>query len=323
MGVNYTPEPNPYLEMNPFRFWCQKVLPLAYDDALSYYEVLCKLSEYLNEMLSNVESLKGDVDNLRKAFEALQEWVNNYFENLDIKGDIKETIIEMVNDGTLTEILKPYIDQEILNKWNAEYKKYVDQQDASILSQANAHSDAADAEQKKYVDQQDASILSQANAHSDAADAEQNTNISKNASDITNLSNRLNGLLDNIAERVTVFMTRVSTNTTLAVTTLPSGDIQANFKGSITYTTAPPLMEFYTTGTFKQSLATSKPNTGYTKYLCIKMTNRTLSWVNNEDTSERLDTTQYRPIVRVNPAGNVFEVYASGYGNWITGNIQA
>lgn len=297
MGVNYTPEPNPYLEMNPFRFWCQKVLPLAYDDALSYYEVLCKLSEYLNEMLSNVESLKGDVDNLRKAFEALQEWVNNYFENLDIKGDIKETIIEMVNDGTLTEILKPYIDQEILNKWNAEYKKYVDQQDASILSQANAHSDAAD--------------------------AEQNTNISKNASDITNLSNRLNGLLDNIAERVTVFMTRVSTNTTLAVTTLPSGDIQANFKGSITYTTAPPLMEFYTTGTFKQSLATSKPNTGYTKYLCIKMTNRTLSWVNNEDTSERLDTTQYRPIVRVNPAGNVFEVYASGYGNWITGNIQA
>lgn len=44
MGVNYTPEPNPYFEMNPFRFWCQKVLPLAYDDALSYYEVLCKLS---------------------------------------------------------------------------------------------------------------------------------------------------------------------------------------------------------------------------------------------------------------------------------------
>lgn len=296
MGVNYTPEPNPYFEMNPFRFWCQKVLPLAYDDALSYYEVLCKLSEYLNEMLSNVESLKGDVDNLRKAFEALQEWVNNYFANLDIKGDIKETIIEMVNDGTLTEILKPYIDQEILNKWNAEYKKYVDQQDASILSQANAHSDAAD--------------------------AAQNTNINKNASDITNLNNRLNGLLDNIAERVTVFMTRVSTNSTLTVSTLSSGDIQAYFNGSITYTSAPPLMEFWTWPVV-QTLSTAKPNTGYTKYLCINMTNHTLEWVNNEDTSERLDTTKYRPIVRVNPAGNVFEVYASGYGDWITGNIQA
>ena len=296
MGVNYTPEPNPYLEMSPFRFWCQKVLPLAYDDALSYYEVLCKLSEYLNEMLSNVESLKGDVDNLRKAFEALQEWVNNYFENLDIKGDIKETIIEMVNDGTLTEILKPYIDQEILNKWNAEYKKYVDQQDASILSQANAHSDAAD--------------------------AAQNTNINKNASDITNLNNRLNGLLDNIAERVTVFMTRVSTNSTLTVSTLSSGDIQAYFNGSVTYTSAPPLMEFWT-WPVAQTLSTAKPNTGYTKYLCINMTNHTLEWVNNEDTSERLDTTKYRPIVRINPAGNVFEVYASGYANWVTGNIQS
>lgn len=294
MGVNYTPEPNPYFEMNPFRFWCQKVLPLAYDDALSYYEVLCKLSEYLNEMLSNVESLKGDVDNLRKAFEALQAWVNNYFENLDIKGDIKETIIEMVNDGTLTEILKPYIDQEILNQWNAEYKKYVDQQDASILSQANAHSDAAD--------------------------AAQNTNINKNASDITNLNNRLNGLLDNIAERVTVFMTRVSTNTSLAVSKVAEG-VSCTFSGSITYTSAPPAMEFWT-WPITQTVTGALPAAGYTKYLCVNMQTHTLELVNNEDTSERLDTTKYRPIVRINPAGNVFEVYASGYGDWITGNIQ-
>lgn len=296
MAVNYTPKPNPYFEINPFRFWCQKVLPLAYDDALSYYEVLCKLSEYLNEMLSNVEGLKDDVDNLRKAFEALQDWVNNYFENLDIKGDIKETIIEMVNDGTLTEILKPYIDQEILNQWNAEYKKYVDQQDASILSQANAHSDAAD--------------------------AAQNTKIDKNTGDITNLSNRLNGLLDNIAERVTVFMTRVSTNSRLAVTTTSSGQINWRFFGSVTYTSAPPAMEFWT-WPIEQADVGDKPTTGYTKYLCVNMQTHQLELVNNEDTSERLDTTKYRPIVRINPAGNVFEVYASGYGDWISGNIQS
>ena len=296
MAVNYTPEPNPYIEMNPFRFWCQKVLPLAYDDALSYYEVLCKLSEYLNEMLSNVEGLKDDVDNLRKAFEALQEWVNNYFANLDIKGDIKETIIEMVNDGTLTEILKPYIDQEILNQWNAEYKKYVDQQDASILSQANKHSDDAD--------------------------AEQNMVINMNTVKINNLASRLDGLLDNIAERVTVFMTRVSTNSRLVVTTTSSGQINWRFFGSVTYTSAPPAMEFWT-WPIEQADVGDPPATGYTKYLCVNMKTHLLELVNNEDTSERLDTTKYRPIVRINPAGNVFEVYASGYGDWITGNIQA
>lgn len=32
-------------------FWCQKVLPLVYDDSLSYYEVLCKLKQKLNEVI--------------------------------------------------------------------------------------------------------------------------------------------------------------------------------------------------------------------------------------------------------------------------------
>lgn len=33
------------------KFWCQKVLPLVYDDSLSYYEVLCKFLEKLNEVI--------------------------------------------------------------------------------------------------------------------------------------------------------------------------------------------------------------------------------------------------------------------------------
>ena len=31
------------------RFWCQKVLPLVYDDSLSYYELLCKVVDNLNQ----------------------------------------------------------------------------------------------------------------------------------------------------------------------------------------------------------------------------------------------------------------------------------
>lgn len=33
-----------------FHFYCQKVLPLAYDDSLSYYEVLCKVIRYVNDL---------------------------------------------------------------------------------------------------------------------------------------------------------------------------------------------------------------------------------------------------------------------------------
>lgn len=33
------------------KYWCHKVLPLVYDDSLSYYEVLCKVSAKLNEVI--------------------------------------------------------------------------------------------------------------------------------------------------------------------------------------------------------------------------------------------------------------------------------
>lgn len=57
-----------YNDLMPFRFWCQKVLPLAYDDSLSYYEVLCKVVDYMNKVIENnmaimeaIAELGGDV----------------------------------------------------------------------------------------------------------------------------------------------------------------------------------------------------------------------------------------------------------------------
>ena len=37
-----------FIELPTFKFWCQKVLPLVYDDSLSYYELLCKVVDYIN-----------------------------------------------------------------------------------------------------------------------------------------------------------------------------------------------------------------------------------------------------------------------------------
>lgn len=37
--------------VNKLKFWCFKVLPLVYDDSLSYYETLCKVVEKLNEVI--------------------------------------------------------------------------------------------------------------------------------------------------------------------------------------------------------------------------------------------------------------------------------
>lgn len=40
-----------------FAFWLQKTQPLVYDDALSYYELLCRISAMLNQLIKQVNNL--------------------------------------------------------------------------------------------------------------------------------------------------------------------------------------------------------------------------------------------------------------------------
>ena len=55
-----------------FTFWCQKVLPLVYDNSLSYYEVLCKVVEYLNQVIKQVDSNTTQIQINQKDINQLQ-----------------------------------------------------------------------------------------------------------------------------------------------------------------------------------------------------------------------------------------------------------
>lgn len=55
--------------IDKIKYWCNKILPLVYDDSLSYYEVLCKTSAKLNEVITSTNGLldawdtyKNDID---------------------------------------------------------------------------------------------------------------------------------------------------------------------------------------------------------------------------------------------------------------------
>lgn len=114
---NLNPDVKIPTKVDSFRFWCQKVLPLVYDDSLSYYELLCKVVDYLNNTIADVNTLGTDVDNLNKAFIQLQEYVNNYFSTLDVQEEINKKLDEMASDGTLYEIIRRYT-QPIVNEQN-------------------------------------------------------------------------------------------------------------------------------------------------------------------------------------------------------------
>lgn len=54
-----------------FRFWSQKILPAVYDDSMSYYEVICKLVEKVNEV---IEKYDGYDDLFAETIELLKEF---------------------------------------------------------------------------------------------------------------------------------------------------------------------------------------------------------------------------------------------------------
>lgn len=104
-------------DLRPFRFWCQKVLPSVYDDSLSYYELLCKVVDYLNKTMENVNKLSENFDELQSAFNTLKEYVDNYFKNLNVQNEINNKLDEMAKNGTLEKIIRPYIDDFINNTY--------------------------------------------------------------------------------------------------------------------------------------------------------------------------------------------------------------
>lgn len=121
--ANFGPTMLGYTGQQPFRFWCQKVLPLVYDDSLSYYELLNKVVDYLNNTISDVANVETNVDSLNtsfgslqsfvndnvgdtiEAFNTLESFVNDYFTNLDVQEEINVKLDAMAANGTLTQLL--------------------------------------------------------------------------------------------------------------------------------------------------------------------------------------------------------------------------
>ena len=84
-----------YKHLTEFRFWCFKVLPLVYDDELSYYEVICKCVDYINNLIENDKAISNDVEQLKQEMKQVQEWIDNYDTNF-AESIIREYLATMI-----------------------------------------------------------------------------------------------------------------------------------------------------------------------------------------------------------------------------------
>lgn len=103
--------------LEPFKFWCQKVLPNVYDDSLSYYEYLCKLNEYLNEVIGQINTLTDNMEDYEEDLTATwletKEYIDNYFNNLDVQQEINNKLDQMASSGALSTLLAPIVGTQI------------------------------------------------------------------------------------------------------------------------------------------------------------------------------------------------------------------
>lgn len=112
----------------PFVRFCAANIPMVFDDSLSYYEALCALWKWLQtdvidvinnnaavtqqwrEELTTFENLTDEkIQDLKDLYDQLKEYVDNYFENLDVQEEINNKLDEMAEQGVLADIISQYL----------------------------------------------------------------------------------------------------------------------------------------------------------------------------------------------------------------------
>lgn len=89
--------------LQTFRIWCQKVLPLVYDDSLSYYEVLCKVVDYINKLIDNDKIIGEELEKLNNEMNTVMEWIEKfgteYAEKILADHIATMILVEITNSG--------------------------------------------------------------------------------------------------------------------------------------------------------------------------------------------------------------------------------
>lgn len=94
----------------PFRVFCQKVIPLAFDESMSYLELLYALLDYLKETVIPAVNNNADaIEELQNLYTQLKTYVDNYFENLDVQEEIDNKLDEMAEGGELQNIIGKFL----------------------------------------------------------------------------------------------------------------------------------------------------------------------------------------------------------------------
>ena len=108
---------NGYNNLEHFRFWCQKILPLVYDDSLSYYEILCKVVDYINKLIDDDKAIIENVNELKNELDLVKKWIDD-FDTSFIQKQVEEYITKAIKAVTFGISSAGYFMAIIPSNWS-------------------------------------------------------------------------------------------------------------------------------------------------------------------------------------------------------------
>lgn len=98
--------------IRPFIWFSLENFPFIEEtyEEINHYKLLCRIVGKINDVIKSVNSTAQQVENLTNLFNQLTEYVNHYFDNLDVQEEINNKLDEMALDGTLTEIISTFLE---------------------------------------------------------------------------------------------------------------------------------------------------------------------------------------------------------------------
>ena len=81
-------------------------------DGLTQYQLLCKIVEKLNAVITQTNTQTENIEKLEEAFTTLKNYVDNYFNNLDVQTEINNKLDEMATSGELEAIIASYLNTQ-------------------------------------------------------------------------------------------------------------------------------------------------------------------------------------------------------------------
>lgn len=103
MNNNYTDIKN----LTPFKLCVLQNFPFieADFDAVTNYQLLCKVVEYLNKVIDNNNKQNNNITQLEQNFITLYNYVKDYFDNLNLQNEINNKIDELIRTGEFNSFL--------------------------------------------------------------------------------------------------------------------------------------------------------------------------------------------------------------------------